>query len=169
MATRSALRLRHYSGRTEEAYLGWLQRFLAFLRTRAPVTESADAVRQFLSYLAEKRHVSGSTQQQALSALRFAFDHGLATPLSWVDMSPVHRPPRLPVVLSAAEVAAVLGRLQGAKQLVSMLLYGSGLRLLEALNLRVKDLDFGRCTLTVRGGKGDKDRSTVCRRVYTVR
>jgi len=160
-ATRTVLHLRHYSRRTEESYLWWLRRFLAFRRERVPAAGSAEAVRQFLSYLVEKRNVSGGTQQQALSALRFAFDRGLGTPLAWVELRPVYRPPRLPVVLSAGEVAAVLGRLQGAKQLIAMLLYGSGLRLLEAMNLRVKDLDFERSTLTVRAGKGDKDRSTV--------
>jgi len=105
--------------------------------------------------------VSGGTQQQALAALRFAFDHGLGVPLPWVELSPVHRPPRPPVVLSSTEVAAVLERLQGAKQLVVMLLYGSGLRLMEALTLRVKDLDFERSALDVRRGKGDEDRATV--------
>lgn len=160
-ATKSALRLRHYSARTEEAYLGWLRRFLAFRKARAPAAGGAEAVRQFLSYLVERRRVSGGTQQQALAALRFAFDHGLGVPLSWVEVSPVHRPPRLPVVLSGTEVAAVLERLRGAKQLVAMLLYGSGLRLMEALTLRVKDLDFERSTLIVRRGKGDKDRATV--------
>ena len=160
-ATHSALRLRQYSPRSEETYLAWLRRFLAFRRERAPAAGSAEAVRQFLSYLVEKREVSGGTQEQALSALRFAFDHGLGRPLAWMELTPVHRPVRLPVVLSPAEVAAVLERLIGAKQLVATLLYGSGLRLMEALNLRVKDLDFDRATLTVRGGKGNKDRSTM--------
>ena len=118
-------------------------------------------MRHFLSYLVEKRQVSGGTHEQALSALRFAFDHGLGRPLAWMELTPVHRPVRLPVVLSPAEVAAVLERLIGAKQLVATLLYGSGLRLMEALNLRVKDPDFDRATLTVRGGKGNTDRSTM--------
>jgi integron integrase len=160
-STRDVLRLRHYSTRTEEAYLAWLRRFLAFRRRRAPTAGADDAVRQFLSYLAVKRRVSGGTQQQALSALRFAFDQGLGVPLKWLDVTPVNRPPRLPVVLSGTEVAGVLSHMAGAKRLVAMLLYGSGLRLMEALTLRVKDLDFERSTLTVRGGKGDKDRSTV--------
>jgi integron integrase len=160
-ATRSVLRLRHYSRRTEEAYLAWVRRFLVFRREHVARAGRVEGVRQFLAYLAEQCHVSGGTQRQALSALRFAFDHGLGAPLPWVELRSVYRPPRLPVVLSAGEVAAVLGRLQGAKQLIAMLLYGSGLRLLEALNLRVKDVDFERGTLTVRAGKGDKDRSTV--------
>lgn len=160
-ATSSALRLRQYSPRTEEAYVGWLRRFLAFRRARAPEAGGAAAVRLFLSYLVERRRVSGGTQQQALAALRFAFDHGLGVSLTWVELTPVHRSPRLPVVLSPAEVAAVLARLRGAKKPVAMLLYGSGLRLLEALTLRVKDLDFARSTLIVRRGKGDKDRATV--------
>ncbi|MEO6447049.1 MAG: integron integrase, partial [Gemmatimonadaceae bacterium] len=153
--------MRHYSPRTEEAYLSWLRRYLVFRRATAPAAGALESVQQFLAYLAERRRVSGPTQQQALAALRFAFDHGLGLPLPWVELTPVHRPPRLPVVLTPAEVAAVLGQLQGAKRLVVMLLYGSGLRLMEAMTLRVKDLDFERSTLTIRGGKGDKDRSTV--------
>jgi integron integrase len=106
--------------------------------------------------------VSASTQKQALSAIRFAFAHGLESPLPWLDgFTIAHRPPRLPVVLSAGEVERVLAQLVGAKRLIGMLLYGSGLRLLEALSLRVKDVDFERSTLIVRGGKGDKDRATV--------
>jgi integron integrase len=106
--------------------------------------------------------VSAATQKQALSALRFAFACALGHPLPWLDgFAPAYRPPRLPVVLSAEEVESVLAQLSGAKRLVAMLMYGSGLRVLEALSLRVKDVDFGRSTLVVRGGKGDKDRATV--------
>jgi integron integrase len=106
--------------------------------------------------------VSASTQKQALSAIRFAFAQGLESPLPWLEgFTPAFRPPRLPVVLSPGEVEAVLGHLGGVKRLIGMLLYGSGLRLMEALSLRVKDVDFDRSTLVVRGGKGDKDRATV--------
>jgi integron integrase len=119
-------------------------------------------LRAFLTHLASRRSVSASTQKQALSALRFAFASGLGKPLEWLEgFTPAFRPPRLPIVLSGTEVEGILGQLSGAKRLVGMLLYGSGLRLLEALSLRVKDLDFDRCTLVVRAGKGDKDRATV--------
>ncbi|MBV6523116.1 MAG: Tyrosine recombinase XerC [Gemmatimonadaceae bacterium] len=161
-ATRTALRLRRYSRRTEEAYLGWLVRFLRFRRRLPAGTPDAVAVQQFLSHLAGPRRVSGPTQKQALSAIRFAYDRGRGMALPWLDeFMPAHRPPRLPVVLSPQEVRAVIAELRGAKQLVAMLMYGSGLRLLEALSLRVKDVDFSRSTLVVRSGKGDKDRATV--------
>ena len=160
-ATRQAIRLKHYSSRTESTYLSWLARYLRF-RGRRPCLGDIEALRQFLTHLATSRAVSTSTQKQALSAIRFAFESGLGRRLPWLDgFTPAYRPPRLPVVLSASEVAAVLGHLSGAKRLIGMLLYGSGLRLLEALSLRVKDVDFGRSTLTVRGGKGDRDRATV--------
>ena len=160
-ATRKAVALKRYSARTERAYLGWLSRFARF-RERRPAIDDVEALKAFLTHLASRRQVSAATQKQALSALRFAFASGLGQPLPWLDgFTPAFRPPRLPVVLSAAEVEAVLGQLSGAKRLVAMLMYGSGLRVLEALTLRVKDVDFGRNTLIVRGGKGDKDRATV--------
>ena len=121
-----------------------------------------ETLRAFLTHLASRRQVSAATQKQALSALRFAFSCAIGKPLPWLDgFTPAYRPPRLPVVLSAEEVESVLGQLSGAKRLVAMLMYGSGLRVLEALSLRVKDVDFGRSTLVVRGGKGDKDRATI--------
>jgi integron integrase len=160
-ATKQALLLRRYTARTESAYLGWLTRFLRF-RSRAPAVDDVEALRLFLTGLASRRQVSAATQKQALSAIRFAFANGLGKPLPWLDgFTPAYRPPRLPVVLSVSEVERVLGQLAGAKRLIAMLLYGSGLRLLEALSLRVKDVDFDRNTLVVRGGKGDKDRATV--------
>jgi len=132
-----------------------------FLRRDWPSLD-AEAARAFLSVLAERRRVSASTQNQARSALVFFYRHGLGTPLPMLQgITPASRPQRIPVVLSQAEVAAVLRHLRGAKQLVAMLLYGSGLRLLEALMLRVKDLDFARAQIVVRRGKGDKDRVTV--------
>jgi integron integrase len=161
-ATQRALRLRRYSLRTEASYLAWLRQFLAYRQRHAAASSDVEAVGAFLGWLGSARGVSGTTQRQALSAIRFAFDRGRGTPLPWVDtFAPVFRPPKLPVVLSPAEVSAVLGGLSGARRLVGMLLYGSGLRLMEALQLRVKDMDFGRSTLVVRGGKGDKDRATV--------
>jgi integron integrase len=159
--TRDALTIRRYSARTVSSYIGWLERYLAFER-RAASANDAETVRAFLSHLATRLHVSPATQKQAHSAIRFAFDHGRGTPLPWLDdFAFLRRPPRLPVVLSPVEVVRVLSFLSGAKRLVGMLMYGSGLRLLEAMTLRVKDVDCGRSTLTVRGGKGDKDRCTV--------
>ena len=160
-ATKKAIALKRYSGRTERAYLGWLSRFIRFRERRAAL-DDVEALRAFLTHLASRRQVSASTQKQALSALRFAFASGLGHPLPWLDgFTPAYRPPRLPVVLSAAEVDLVLKQLAGFRKLVAMFMYGSGLRVLEALSLRVKDVDFGRSTLIVRGGKGDKDRATV--------
>jgi len=161
-ATRQALRLRHYSPRTEASYLAWLRQFLRHRRRHSATATDEEAIASFLTYLGTTRGISGSTQKQALSALRFAFDRGRGTPLPWLDgLKPIYRPPRLPVVLSASEVSRVLACLSGQRRLVAMLLYGSGLRLLEALRLRVKDVDFERRTIVVRGGKGDKDRATV--------
>jgi integron integrase len=160
-ATRQALLLKRYSARTQGAYLRWLTRYLRF-RSRRTSIDELEVLRQFLTHLASRRRVSASTQKQALSAIRFSFDYALGRPLKWVDgFTPAFRPPRLPTVLSAAEVELVLGQLSGAKRLVGLLLYGSGLRLLEALTLRVKDIDFERRAVVVRGGKGDKDRETV--------
>jgi integron integrase len=161
-ATSRALRIRGYSGRTEASYVSWLRQFLAHRRRGRVGASDVDAVEAFLSELGTSRGVSGTTQRQALSALRFAFERGRETPLPWLEkFTPVFRPPRLPVVLSPGEVSAVLACLTGPRRLVGMLLYGSGLRLLEALRLRVKDVDFERQTIVVRGGKGDKDRATV--------
>ena len=161
-ATRQALRIRQYSPRTEASYLGWLTRYLRYCRRRGPAAPDAELVRGFLSQLVSGRGVSAPTQKQALSAIRFAYAQGLESPLPWLEgFTPAFRPPRLPVVLSPAEVELVLNQLSGAKRLIGMLLYGSGLRLMEALSLRVKDMDFGRNSLVVRGGKGDRDRATV--------
>lgn len=158
----SALRMQHYSPRTLEAYSGWLRRFLRQQRGRDPSSLDAEAARVFLSALAERRRVSASTQNQARSALLFFYRHVLESPLPALEgVTPASRPRRLPVVLSRDEVAAVLRHLRGAKQLVAMLLYGSGLRLLEALHLRIKDVDMERLQIVIRRGKGDKDRVTV--------
>jgi integron integrase len=162
----SVLRLQRYSPRTLEAYLSWVRRFLRFHRGRDPRRLDAESARAFLSALAERGKVSASTQNQARSALVFFHKHVLRAPLPILEgVTPASRPRRLPVVLSREEVAAVLGQLRGAKQLVAMLLYGSGLRLMEALHLRVKDIDAGRSQVIVRSGKGDKDRVTVLPKV----
>ena len=159
---RHAVRLRHYSPRTEQAYVRWARRFVVFHEKRHPAELGGADVTRFLTWLAEERRVSASTQTQALSALLFLYRHVLQLDLPW--MTEVVRAParnRLPVVLTRDEVRAVVRRLQGTERLVVMLLYGSGLRLLEALRMRVKDLDFDQDQIVVRGGKGDKDRITM--------
>ncbi len=159
---RQALRARHYSPRTEDTYRRWILRFIKFHGRRHPATMGGEEVTRFLNHLAERQTVSASTQTQALAALLFLYRHVLGTQLPWMEQV-VRAParPRLPVVLSRDEVRTVLRQMEGTERLVSLLLYGSGLRLLEALALRIKDLDFEQGQLTVRGGKGDKDRITM--------
>jgi integron integrase len=159
---RAAIRLRHYSLRTEEAYVQWIKRFIFFHGKRHPLEMGVPEVSQFLSALAMKGHVSASTQNQALCALLFLYRHVLAQPLGGLDeVVRAKRPQRLPVVLTRQEVRALLGALDGVHWLMASLLYGAGLRLLECLRLRVKDLDVARHQLLVRAGKGAKDRMTV--------
>jgi integron integrase len=159
---RSALRLRHYSLRTEEAYLNWIRRFVLFHRKRHPRTMGEMEVTAFLSHLASVGNVAASTQNQALAALLFLYRDVLDLEVGWLDgLVRASTPERLPVVLSRGEVRAVLERLSGAPRLVAALLYGSGLRLLEGLSLRVQDLALERCELSVRRGKGAKDRVTM--------
>ncbi len=156
---REAIRVRHYSRRTEDAYLGWTRRYILFHGKRHPAEMGALEVGQFLTHLAVGREVSASTQNQALNALVFLYGKVLEAPLG--DIGSVVRAKtsqRLPVVLTQAEVARLLGGLRGVQWLVACLLYGSGLRLLEAMRLRVKDLDFPRRAVLVRDGKGAKDR-----------
>jgi integron integrase len=159
---RAAIRLRHYSLRTEEAYVQWIKRFIFFHDKRHPLDMGEKEITQFLSALAVKGHVSASTQNQALCALLFLYRHVLDQQVGWLDeMVRARRPQRLPIVLSRPEVRALLGALDGVHWLMASLLYGAGLRLLECLRLRVKDLDFAKRQLVVRAGKGDKDRVTV--------
>ena len=159
---RQALRLRHYSRRTEEVYVGWVRRFVRYCGMRHPAELGAVEVRAFLTALATERVVAAATQNQAASALGFLYREVLRQPLGELgDVVRAKEPGRLPVVLSKDEVSRVIGRLSGSPKLVAMLLYGSGLRLLEGLRLRVKDIDFGRREVVVRGGKGDRDRVTM--------
>lgn len=159
---RVELRTRHYSRRTEKAYVLWIRRFVIFHGRRHPAEMGEREVSQFLNSLAEDRRVAASTQSQAASALIFLYKKVLRRDIRWIeDVARAKAPKRLPVVLSRDEVKAVLGELHGAKRLVAMLLYGSGLRLIEGLELRVKDIDFGRGELLVRRGKGGKDRVTM--------
>ena len=159
---RRAIRQRHFSPRTEQAYVHWVRRFVRFHGTRDPAAMAEAEVAAFLSDLAIRRNVSASTQNQALGALLFLYREVLGRPLNWMDgLAHAKRPPRLPVVLTPGEVRAVLARMQGSAWLVAVLLYGAGLRLLEALELRVKDVDFERREIRLRAGKGGKDRVTV--------
>jgi len=157
---RHTLRLGHYSPRTEEAYLGWIRRFILFHQKRHPAEMGAVEARAFLTHLAVNQHVSASTQNQALGAVLFLYKHVLGRELAGLGEIPRGRTPdRLPVVLSRQEIRAVLSHLAGVPWLVSALLYGAGLRLTEALELRVKDLDVDRQQIIVRRGKGQKDRA----------
>src|SRR2546430_11481509 len=158
---RRAIRLRHYSRHTEEAYVAWVRRFVRFAGLRHPASLGEAEVERFLSSLAELG-VSATTQNQAASALRFLYEEVLgrrfARPAGVVHAK---EPGRVPVVLTREEVRAVLGRMQGTTRLVALLLYGSGLRLLEALTLRVKDIDFGRGEIVVRRGEGRSEEHTA--------
>jgi integron integrase len=156
------LRLQHLSRRTEAAYVYWTKRFVRYSGLRHPAELGLAEVRQFLSHLAVERKLSAATQQQALSALLFLYRNVVGRPLEGLGRIPRGRvPTTLPVVLTPAEVTLVLGSLRGTHRLIGLLLYGGGLRLIECLTLRVKDLDLERGEVLVRRGKGGKDRVTV--------
>lgn len=158
-SVRVAIRVRHYSYRTEQAYIHWVRRFIIFCRKRHPRELGEPDVAAFLSDLAVRRNVSSSTQNQALNALVFMYREVLDRPLGEVaGVVRAKRTRRLPTVLSRNEVRSLLAEMRGTSWLVACVLYGSGLRLREALSLRVKDIDFGRHALIVRQGKGGKDR-----------
>ena len=160
---RDALRLKHYAIRTEEAYVDWIRRFILFHDKRHPREMGTPEIRAFLTHLAVERHVAASTQTQAFSALLFLYREVLQQELDPLDLEAIRarKPRRLPTVLTKAEVQAVLRQMSGTQRLVAQLLYGSGLRLLEGLRLRVKDLDFARGEIVVREGKGNQDRVTM--------
>ncbi|MCA8947899.1 MAG: integron integrase [Planctomycetes bacterium] len=159
---RRAIRVRHLSRRTEEAYLHWIRRFWLFTGRRDPARCGPTEVTAFLNHLAAVDRVAASTHGQALAAVLFLYRAVLERDLPWLaDLVRVARPRRLPTVLSRSEVAAVLATMTGTPRLMATLLYGAGLRLLECCQLRVKDVDFDRNQLTIRGGKGDKDRATM--------
>jgi integron integrase len=154
--------MRHYSTRTEEAYLGWIRRFILFHRRRHPAAMGPAEVNAFLTHLATRENVASATQGQALSALVFLYRQVLGAPLPRLDdLVRAHRPRRLPVVLTREEVRSLLTQMIGTPKLVATLLYGSGMRLLEALRLRIKDIDFPTRVIVVRDGKGRKDRRTM--------
>jgi integron integrase len=159
---REAIDLRHYSRRTKKAYVGWIVRFILFHDKRHPKEMAEPEIAAFLSYLATERKISASTQAQALAAILFLYRHVLKIDLKRIqDIARARTPKRLPVVMTRDEVQAVLNQLSGATWIMAMLMYGSGLRLLECVGLRVKDIDFSGHQVCVRGGKGNKDRSTI--------
>ena len=159
---RTAIRTRQYSRRTEEAYVQWVRRYIFFHGVRHPAEMGPSEINAFLSHLAVDRHVSASTQTQALSALVFLYRFVLGVEVGELPgLVRAKRPVRLPVVLTRQEARRLFLHMDGVPRLVCALLYGSGLRLLEALTLRVKDLDFGQNEVNVRDGKGRKDRTTM--------
>ncbi|PYS91836.1 MAG: integron integrase [Acidobacteria bacterium] len=159
---RHTMRVRHLSRRTEEAYVHFIKHFILFHGKRHPAEMGAEEIQAFLTHLAVKKHVAASTQNQALSALLFLYRDVLHQELPRIEgVTRARRPHRLPVVFTKAETAALLLHLSGVPFLVCSLLYGSGLRLMETLRLRAKDLDFERNEITVRDGKGEKDRMTM--------
>ncbi len=159
---RDAIRVRHYSRRTEDAYLGWTRRYVHFRDLQHPEKMGEHEIASFLTDLAVRGAVSSSTQNQALAALLFLYRDVLGIQLTWTDdVVRAKRPRRLPVVLTREEVRAVLGVLGGVHRLMAELLYGSGLRLTECVELRVKDVDFSGNQIVVRAGKGARDRVTM--------
>ena len=154
------LRTKHYSYRTEETYIDWVRRFILFHNKQHPEIMGAAEIRAFLAHLATDRKVAASTQNQALSAILFLYREVLHKEIETILLTDAKRPERLPTVLNRDEVVRILAQLTGTHKLMTQLLYGSGLRLMECVRLRVKDLDFEYKTITVRDGKGGKDRIT---------
>jgi integron integrase len=159
---RAAIRVRHYSIRTEQAYLRWIERFIRFSGTRHPLTLGSAEVGAFIDHLAVEKRVSASTQNQAVAAILFLYDEVLGCKVAWLgEIIHAKRPHRIPAVLTQEEIRALIVQMHGVPQLVIRMLYGSGLRLLEVLRLRVKDVDFGLNEIRVRSGKGNRDRITM--------
>lgn len=158
---RQVVRLKHYSYRTEQTYVGWIKRFILFHQKRHPKEMGKAEVEAFLNHLATDRNVAASTQNQALHALLFLYKEVLDKPLPDIASTRAKKPKRLPVVLTRDEVQAVLRQLSGVPLLIVQLLYGGGLRVNECLRLRVKDVDFGQMLLIIRDAKGHKDRTTT--------
>jgi integron integrase len=159
---RGTIRLKHYSIRTEQSYLGWIKRFILFHNKRHPREMSANEVTAFLTDLAVRGNVAASTQNQALNAILFLYREVLRIELPWMDnIQRAKKPARLPVVFTRAEVKSLLAQLDGTLWLMASLIYGSGLRLMECVRLRVKDIDFHYKQIIVRDAKGQKDRVTM--------
>jgi integron integrase len=159
---RDVVRRKHYSIRTEQSYVDWIRRFILFHNKRHPAEMAEAEVTQFLTHLARNRNVAASTQNQALSALLFLYKDVLKQEIGWLDnVERAKKPTKLPVVLTRDEVHKIFADLHGTFRLMAGLLYGSGLRLMECVRLRVKDVDFARAHITVRDAKGGKDRITM--------
>lgn len=159
---RDVIRRKHFSIRTEQAYVDWIRRFILFHDKRHPRDMAEEELTEFLTYLAREGRVAASTQNQALSALLFLYKEVLKQEIGWLEsVERAKTPARLPVVLTRDEVHRIFARLQGTHRLMAGLLYGSGLRLMECVRLRVKDVDLGYLRITVRDGKGAKDRLTM--------
>lgn len=159
---RAKIRLKHYSIRTEQAYTDWIKRYILHFGKRHPRDMGASEVAQFLTYLAVQGKVSASTQNQAKAALLFLYKEVLVVELPWLDsVEQAKAPKRLPVVLNRDEIQAILSRLTGTHHLIASLLYGTGMRIMECLRLRVQDVDFKRREILIRDGKGAKDRVTM--------
>jgi integron integrase len=157
-----ALRSRHYSPRTQQTYIHWVKRYIFFHSVRHPAEMAEQEINAFLTHLAVEARVSASTQNQALSALLFLYRHVIGRDVGELgNVIRARRPAHVPVVMTRDEVKAVLANLTGDKWLMASLMYGAGLRLMECLRLRVKDIDLARCEITIRDGKGGKDRRTM--------
>jgi integron integrase len=157
---RDILRTKHYSYRTEETYIDWMRRYIVFHHKRHPGEMGAVEIQAFLTHLATERNIAASTQNQALSAVLFLYREVLHKEIESVPLASAKRPERLPTVLTRAEILRIIDHLAGIHKIMAQLLYGSGLRLMECVRLRVKDIDFDYKTITVRDGKGEKDRIT---------
>ncbi len=158
---KAQIRLKHYSKRTEEAYIMWARRFILFHHKRHPQEMGVLEIEQFLSHLAVVDHVAASTQNQALYALLFLYKQVLKIDLKHIDAIRARTPTKLPVVFSRQEITRIMAHLDGVHWLMAYLLYGSGMRLMECIRLRVKDVDFEYTQLVIRDGKGEKDRITM--------
>lgn len=159
---RAHLRVNHYSKKTEEAYTSWIKQFIIFNNKTHPEKLGSLEIKNYLNFLAEKKNVSASTQNQALQGILFLYKNILKKDVGWIDeIKFAHRKKHLPVVLNKEEVNKVFNNLNGVSLIISQLLYGSGIRLGECLKLRVNDVDLELKTITVRDGKGEKDRITV--------
>lgn len=156
------MRTAHYSRKTEESYTNWIKRFILFHNKRHPKDMGAEEIKAFINNLATNHHVSSSTQNQALQGILYLYKNILNKDIGWIEnIKRSSRVKHLPVVLSKKEVSKVFSNLEGINKIIVSLLYGSGLRLSEALNLRIKDIDFDYKQILVRDGKGEKDRHTI--------
>ena len=161
-SVKNELRRKNYSRRTEESYLGWIERFLDFHRNNNPLELTAKDIEEYLSFLAVEKHVSASTQNQALNGILYLYKNVYKKEIGWLqNIKRAKRKSHLPVVFSRTEAQLIISKLEGPIRLIVLLLYGSGLRLTEALSIRIKDLSFESKQLIVRDGKGQKDRITI--------